>query len=52
MFEGMEILKEQIKKNPAIHKKLVRLKKTNNYKNLNGKSLNKMIRIARKYGGV
>lgn len=52
MFEGMELLKKRIQENPAIHKKLVRLKKTNNYENLNGTALNKMIRIAKKYGGV
>lgn len=51
MFEGMDLLKTQIKETPAIHKKLVRLKKINNYKDLNQTSLNKMIRIAKKYGG-
>ena len=51
MFEGMDLLKKQIQENPAIHKKLVRLKKTNNYQNLTEKSLNKMIKIAKRYGG-
>jgi len=50
MFEGMELLKKQIHETPAIHKKLVRLKKINNYQNLNEKSLKKMIKIARRYG--
>ncbi|UMB55354.1 DUF4868 domain-containing protein [Lutibacter sp. A64] len=52
MFEGMELLKTQIKETPAIHKKLVRLKKTNNYNNLNENSLDRMIDIAHKYGGI
>ena len=44
----MDLLKKQIQENPAIHKKLVRLKKTNNYQNLTEKSLNKMIENAQK----
>ena len=51
MFDGMELLNKQIQENPAIHKKLVRLKKLNNYQNLNESSLDKMITIAEKYGG-
>ncbi|WNB18752.1 Kiwa anti-phage protein KwaB-like domain-containing protein [Marivirga arenosa] len=51
MFDGLDILKKQIKETPAIHRKLVRLKKINNYQNLNEKSLNKMIKIAKRYGG-
>jgi len=51
MFEGMDLLKKQIQETPAIHKKLVRLKKINNYQNLNKESLDKMIKIAERYGG-
>ena len=51
MFEGMDLLKKQIQETPAVHKKLVRLKKINNYQNLSEKSLNKMIKIAKRYGG-
>ena len=52
MFDGMDLLKKQIEENPAIHKKLVRLKKINNYQNLTEKSLKKMIKIAKRYGGT
>jgi hypothetical protein len=52
MFDGMDLLKKQIEENPTIHKKLVRLKKINNYQNLTKKSLTKMIKIAKRYGGI
>jgi len=51
MFQGMDLLKKEIQEKPAIHKKLVRLKKINNYSNLNKESLKLMIEIAKKYGG-
>ncbi len=52
IFEGMELLKTKVKETPSIHKKLVRLKKINNYQNLDNKALKLMIKIAKKYGGI
>lgn len=51
MFKGMELLKKEIQAKPAIHKKLVRLKKINNYHNLDEKALKLMVKIAKRYGG-
>jgi hypothetical protein len=50
MIEGLEILSRQIKLNPAIHKKLVRLSKIGNYKDLDEKTIKKMQKICKQYG--
>ncbi len=50
MIEGLEIIKQQIEKNPSIHKKLVRLFKIGNYRNLDAKTINKMVKVAKEFG--
>ncbi|KZE74328.1 hypothetical protein AV926_02075 [Myroides marinus] len=50
MIEGLEIIEKQINENPSIHKKLVRLTKLGNYKDLNLEIINKMQEICKKYG--
>jgi hypothetical protein len=50
MIEGLEILAQQIEINPAIHKKLVRLSKIGNYKDLDEKTIKKMQKVCRQYG--
>lgn len=50
MIEGLEILSSQIKVNPAIHKKLVRLSKIGNYKDLDKKTIKKMQKVCKQYG--
>lgn len=51
LINGLELLSKQVEQNPGIHKKLVRLQKTNNYQNLKKTDINKMVRIAKKFGG-
>lgn len=50
IIEGLEILSRQIEANPAIHKKLVRLSKIGNHKNLDEKTIKKMQKICKQYG--
>lgn len=50
MIEGIEILSRQIEVNPAIHKKLVRLSKIGNYKDLDEKTIKKMQKVCKQYG--
>lgn len=50
MIEGLEILSRQITINPAIHKKLVRLSKIGNYKDLDEKIIKKMQKVCKQYG--
>lgn len=50
MIDGLHILSNQIITNPAIHKKLVRLSKIGNYKELDEKIIKKMQRICKQYG--
>lgn len=50
MIEGLEILSRQIEVNPAIHKKLVRLSKIGNYKDLDKKTIKKMQKVCKQYG--
>lgn len=50
MIEGLEILSRQIEINPAIHKKLVRLSKIGNYKDLDEKTIKKMQKVCKQYG--
>lgn len=49
-IDGLEIIEEKIKSNPAIHKKLVRISRIGNYRTLNDKVITKMKTICRKYG--
>lgn len=50
MILGLEILEKQIESNPAIHKKLVRLSKIGNYKDLDSKTIETMQNVCRQYG--
>lgn len=50
MIEGLEIITKQIEENPSIHKKLVRLTKIGNYKDLDAMTIKKMQKICKKYG--
>jgi hypothetical protein len=50
MIEGLEILSQQIEINPTIHKKLVRLSKIGNYKDLDEKTIKKMQKVCKQYG--
>lgn len=51
LINGLELLAKQIEEKPAIHKKLVRLQKTNNYQHLKKTDITKMLRIAKRFGG-
>lgn len=50
MIEGLEILEKQVESNPSIHKKLVRLSKIGNYKDLDEKTIRKMQKVCKQYG--
>lgn len=50
MIEGLEIVSKQIESNPAIHKKLVRLSKIGNHKDLDTKTIKKMVSVCKKFG--
>ncbi|MEJ5092622.1 DUF4868 domain-containing protein [Sphingobacterium faecium] len=52
MIEGLEIISKQIDQNPSIHKKLVRLTKIGNYRDLDAKTIKKMQKICKKYGEI
>ncbi len=50
MIEGLEVLKKQIDENPSIHKKLVRLSKIGNYRELDTKVIKQMQRVCKLHG--
>lgn len=50
MIEGLEILKKQIDENPSIHKKLVRLSKIGNYRELDTKVIKQMQKVCKSHG--
>lgn len=50
MIIGLEKIKEKIESNPAIHKKLVRISRMDNYKNITVKDIKKMKAVCKKYG--
>lgn len=50
MIEGLEVMKEQIEKNPSIHKKLVRLSKIGNHKNIGARSIMQMQKVCKEHG--
>lgn len=50
MIKGLKIIKDIINANPAIHRKLVRLFKIGNYKDLNKKTIMQMQKVCEKYG--
>ncbi len=50
MIEGVSLIADEVKRNPSIHKKLVRLQKIGNYKGLTNESLLKMKEVAETFG--
>ncbi|NJL76802.1 MAG: DUF4868 domain-containing protein [Saprospiraceae bacterium] len=50
MIEGLEIMAKQIESNPAIHRKLVRLAKIGNYRELNEKVVKTMVKVCKSHG--
>lgn len=50
MIEGLEVLKKQIDENPSIHKKLVRLSKIGNYRELDTKVIKQMQNVCKLHG--
>lgn len=50
MIDGLDFMKDQIEKNPSIHKKLVRLSKIGNHKNLDNKTIKKMQKVCKDNG--
>lgn len=50
MIEGLEVLKKQIDENPSIHKKLVRLSKIGNYRELDTKVIKQMQKVCKLHG--
>ena len=47
---GMNVMKDEIEKNPSLHKKLVRISKIGNINNLDEKAIKKMAKISKQYG--
>lgn len=50
MIVGLEVLAMQIENNPAIHRKLVRLSKIGNYRELDAKTIKQMQKVCKAYG--
>lgn len=50
MIEGLKIIEDMVKENPAIHKKLVKLNKVGSYKKLNKRTISQMEKVCKKYG--
>lgn len=50
MITGLEKIEEKIESNPAIHKKLVRISRIGNYREITPTVIKKMEKVCRKYG--
>ncbi len=50
MIEGLELIGDQIENKPSIHKKLVRIQRIGNYRELTDDVINKMKTVCAKYG--
>ena len=50
MIEGLDKIEKEIEDNPAIHKKLVRIARTGNYKTISEKDIKQMQKVCKKYG--
>lgn len=50
MISGLEKIEEKIESNPAIHKKIVRISRMDNYQSITAKDINKMKTVCKKYG--
>jgi hypothetical protein len=49
-IKGFEKIEEQIETTPSLHKKLVRIAKIGNYRNIDDKIISKMKKVCKKYG--
>lgn len=50
MIDGLDIISAQIESNPSIHKKLAKLARIGNYKDLDDKTIRKMQKVCKQYG--
>jgi len=50
VIDGLEIISKQIEEKPAIHKKLVRISRIGNYRNVDEKVIKKMQAVCKKFG--
>lgn len=50
IIEGLDIIEKQIENKPAIHKKLVRISRIGNYRNIDAKTITKMQKVCKKFG--
>lgn len=50
MIEGIEIIAQQVDKNPAIHRKLAKLSKIGNHHDLSEKVIKQMQKVCKQYG--
>lgn len=50
MIEGLKVLEDQIENNPSIHRKLVRLSKIGNYRELDAKVIKQMQKVCKLHG--
>jgi hypothetical protein len=50
MFDGLDKIEDEIERNPSIHKKLVRIAKIGNYREITPPIIKKMERVCKKYG--
>lgn len=51
MFAGLEKIEDEIEKNPSIHRKLVRIAKIGNYREVTPQVIKRMEKVCKKYGG-
>ncbi len=49
-IKGLEKIAEQIETTPSLHKKLVRIARIGNYRNIDDKAISKMKNVCKKYG--
>ena len=49
-INGLDKIEEKIETTPSVHKKLVRIARIGNYRNIDDKTINKMKSVCKKYG--
>lgn len=52
IIDGIDKIEKQIEDKPSIHKKLIRLSKIGNYRNIDEKTIKKMQTVCKKFGDV
>ena len=50
VIDGLDVISKQIEEKPAIHKKLVRISRIGNYRNVDEKVIKKMQAVCKKFG--